>query len=26
MYNLKENSKYCYQYTRNKQPNYTYSN
>lgn len=25
-YNLKENSKYCYQYTRNKQPNYTYSN
>lgn len=25
-YNIKENSKYCYQYTRNKHPNYTYSN
>ena len=25
-YNLKENNKYCYKYTRNKQPNYTYSN
>ena len=25
-YNLKNNNKYCYQYNRNKLPNYTYSN